>query len=366
MINEQNFQEYLLLYLDNELSVKEILEVEDYIKRNDFAKAEYLSLKATKLPSGTIRFENISSLTKNENETINQENFQEKFLLYVDGELSKNENKAVEIFVLQHPNRQAEFDAIKKSRLHPEPILHPNKKELFRKEKKLFFYIKKFAVAAVFFGITSILLLNFYYKNKQPNNTIVKTSIDKSLIVQNEQEYQVQEKKYNESIKKNEEQAGLVNNNKTKIATVTNKSNLLLTKNILTNRENNITANKITVDNKITNNDFVEIEKSTVASKVDNTFFDRNTKQVAPLDISLISNRNITETKDDDLSTTKAALISTAVVYKTLEDDDNDDQLNHKKSRKPFVKNILSKASKLINIETDTEKPKQFFTLTLR
>jgi hypothetical protein len=66
--------------------------------------------------------------------TINRNNYESFFLLYIDNELSDAEKKTVELFVGQNADLQPEFDAIKKTILQPELIHLENKNELLKKE----------------------------------------------------------------------------------------------------------------------------------------------------------------------------------------------------------------------------------------
>ena len=91
-INRNNYEEFLLLYIDGELSTTQQKEVEIFLEQHTDIKQELSDLLDTKLQIEEVSFGDISALLKNEINGINLNNYQEHFLLFVDNELSK-ENK---------------------------------------------------------------------------------------------------------------------------------------------------------------------------------------------------------------------------------------------------------------------------------
>jgi hypothetical protein len=66
---------------------------------------------------------------------INRYNYEEFFLLYVDGELSAGERKSVEDFVVLNPDLEEELSMLKQSLLKPDhSVVMENKSVLFRNE----------------------------------------------------------------------------------------------------------------------------------------------------------------------------------------------------------------------------------------
>jgi hypothetical protein len=65
---------------------------------------------------------------------INRHNYEEFFLLYVDGELSAAERSNVEAFVQQHPDLKMELDMLLQTKLLPEEELNFDKSFLFKSE----------------------------------------------------------------------------------------------------------------------------------------------------------------------------------------------------------------------------------------
>lgn len=157
-INRNNYEEYFLLYADDELSKAERKMVEVFVKENPEFREEFCMLKLTiNIPDDEIKLEDKSFLFKNESSFIsNKNNYEEASVLYHDNELSEKEKLETENFVAQHPGLKSEFDLIGKAKLSPETlIVYPDKKELYRKEKSgkvISMKMWRYVAAAVLIG----------------------------------------------------------------------------------------------------------------------------------------------------------------------------------------------------------------------
>jgi hypothetical protein len=138
LINRHNYEEFFLLYVDNELNVAERKAVEDFVQQNPDLEEELVMMMQSVLrPDRNIVFGNKESLLKNKpaNGLVNESNYEEYFVLYGDNELSNEEKDLVEQFVYKHPRYQAEFELIQQARFIPEhAALYPDKNELYRTE----------------------------------------------------------------------------------------------------------------------------------------------------------------------------------------------------------------------------------------
>jgi anti-sigma factor RsiW len=63
---------------------------------------------------------------------IHRDNYEEFFLLYIDGELTAPEMASVEHFVEQHPELKPELQRLMETRLNPEPVSFEGKESLLR------------------------------------------------------------------------------------------------------------------------------------------------------------------------------------------------------------------------------------------
>ena len=151
-INRNTYEEFFLLYVDNELSQAQRREVEAFIEENPDLRSELDMLQDVVLrPEQPATFN--KDLLFRHNFPVNESNFEEYFVLYGDDELTREEKEYVEQFVYRHPQHQAEFELILRSRLQVDTsIVHPDKDSLYRHEKKerpvVYMQWMKIAVAA--------------------------------------------------------------------------------------------------------------------------------------------------------------------------------------------------------------------------
>lgn len=348
IINRNNYEEFLLLYIDGELSAGLQKEIENFLELNADIQLEFNNLLDTKLQAEPMSFGDISILLKNEN-AINKSNCVEHFLLFTDSELTLQQQQATETFVLQHPELQNEFIAIQQTKLPIEIIEYPNKEELYRKEKKpIVFYLQRIAVAAVFMGFGA-----FIYK----------------MVDTKEQE------KYTAY-------------NQPKIVDVTTKKEVTIlppslleptvTPAISSNKTVTVLAKTVTNSNKKNN------KKNVVNSVTNNTIPALNTQANALVETAIINSNALLEAKNKQalnslvttdikpLVSSKEATIANSlsservvntVVYKTLDEDDDNENASTKKSK---LKNLLRKAAKMITPkETSDDDSRKLFAVTL-
>ncbi len=174
-INRNNYEEYFLLYADNELSKAERKMVEIFVQENPGLKEEFCMLKlAINFPDKEVTLSDKSFLLKKESSFINENNYEEIFVLYYDNELSETQKTDTQNFVIKHPEIKTEFELIGKAKLSPDKsIVFPDKKQLYRKEKSgkvIPLILWRSLAAAVFIGFG--LWVSFPYftnHNKTPH-----------------------------------------------------------------------------------------------------------------------------------------------------------------------------------------------------
>lgn len=166
-IDRHNYEEFFLLYLDNELSIEDKKQVEAFVKENPDLEEEFLMFQQSKLiADDSIVFDAKETLMKEEDSFINMANYEEWLVLYADNELTASEKAAVEKFAAQHPHVKEELALFEKTILQPEKIVFANKEILYRKEEKVRVVVMrwwKVAVAAVLIlgiGFTTYSVLN--------------------------------------------------------------------------------------------------------------------------------------------------------------------------------------------------------------
>jgi hypothetical protein len=183
-INRNNYEEIFLLYVDNELDAESRLAVENFMQQNPDLVVEFEMLMQTRSVADETIFFDKDILLRTEGDGINETNYGEYFLLYIDNELSAAKREEVERYVLQHPRLQDEFTTLKQAVLAPEMISYGNKKDLYRTERRRTVYLRswRWAAAAIFTGVCAI----GWWLMEKPATTIT-VAVDHSAQHQSKQ-----------------------------------------------------------------------------------------------------------------------------------------------------------------------------------
>lgn len=152
-VNRNNYEEYFLLYADNELSAEAKVEVELFIKNNPDLEEELTMLRQAVLkPDNSILID--KSMLRREESFINSGNFETRFIEYHDDELSEAEESEVLKFIGAN-KLQDEFALFAQAKMQPEQIPFPAKYSLYRKEEdeKVIPFRWWMAAAAILVGV---------------------------------------------------------------------------------------------------------------------------------------------------------------------------------------------------------------------
>lgn len=133
-INLENYEEYFLLYVDNELTEAEKAAVELFVEQHPELKEEWTMLMDTKLEPEDIRMDMKNDLYRSA-ETINESNFETFQLSLLDDELNDKEKQAILEYNSQHQKAASNFEWLSKTKLPVEEIAFPDKSVLYRSEK---------------------------------------------------------------------------------------------------------------------------------------------------------------------------------------------------------------------------------------
>jgi hypothetical protein len=178
-INRNNYEEFFLLYVDNELSAAERNAVELFVQQNADLKEELNMLQQTVLNADDMVFDK-TSLFKEEATAI-----QESLLLYVDDELNVADKLNIEKLIKTDTAVGKELAILQQTKLQPDTaIVFANKNILYRKEagKVVGLPWRRIAAAAIItgFGIWgTVALVN---NNKTTETTIVKNGEVKPTV----------------------------------------------------------------------------------------------------------------------------------------------------------------------------------------
>ena len=136
-INRNNYEEFFLLYADNELTAAEKEAVGVFVDQHPDLKEELDMLLQAVLPANELVFPDKEALYRTtDTSLVNMTNFESFFVRYCDDELTNEEKAATELFVYNHPEFQVDFELIQQARLQPDAaIVFPDKHSLYRQQQ---------------------------------------------------------------------------------------------------------------------------------------------------------------------------------------------------------------------------------------
>ncbi|MFL5740054.1 MAG: anti-sigma factor family protein [Flavisolibacter sp.] len=154
-----NYEEFLILYMDNELNESERKMVEEFLSAHPDLQSELDILMSTKLPteSFTIYKDELMS------HSMKLSSVDEELLLYIDNELSIDRKKAVELEINSNKDYALQHQLLLQTKLNRSEIIsYPNKSELYHNTRRVA-YLKtwmRVAVAVVVFAGTALWYFN--------------------------------------------------------------------------------------------------------------------------------------------------------------------------------------------------------------
>lgn len=201
MITRVNYEEFFLLYADNELSAADRQVVETFVAENPDLEEELRTLLQCRLKSeSNLFFKNKESLLKQELQPeqaenadqakkeifIDHTNYSAYFLSYADGELDEDSIMSVEDSIRRDPFLRRELALLQLMVNEPDPtIVFKNKEILYRKERdrKIMFFERNpvgFGIAAAAVVLLAIGLLTFNRMRKNTGPSLVVSSVSRA------------------------------------------------------------------------------------------------------------------------------------------------------------------------------------------
>lgn len=175
-INRNNYEEYFLLYADNELCEQGKNEVEIFVQKNpDLEEELVMLLQAVLKPDHSVVLNNKAFLNKQETSL-----YEEQFILYHDNELNLSEKGEVEETIKNDAVLKREFELLQQLYLKPDTsIVFPGKRFLYKREKPgkvIPVSWGKLAAASVLAGFTVWGVSIYLLKDKPEQAIAVKVS----------------------------------------------------------------------------------------------------------------------------------------------------------------------------------------------
>jgi hypothetical protein len=168
IINLTNYEEYFILYMDDELTAEQKTRVEQFLQENPHLKTELDCLLNTKLPAEEITFTNKEELMSSQMKT---EIIDEKLFLFLDNELNAEEKSRVETQLQSDAAYQLQYNSLLQTRLDPSDIIaYPDKKELYRHSAVVISFTTWMRIAAAVILVATASLLFVFYPNNHNNN----------------------------------------------------------------------------------------------------------------------------------------------------------------------------------------------------
>ncbi len=163
MITRDNYEEFFLLYVDNELSAAERQAVERWVADNPDLKEEWDILSQCRMrPDDHLVFTGSEVLLKQEG-ALTEDNYEKYFLSYVDGELDEVTRRSVDEFVRRHASLRRELERLQQTVSTPDPaVVFANKEVLYKKEdtRRIMPLPWRIAAAAIVAGVIGLLIFN--------------------------------------------------------------------------------------------------------------------------------------------------------------------------------------------------------------
>lgn len=187
-INRHNYEEFFLLYVDNELSAADKKAVDVFVQENPDLQGELLLLQETVAKADDVVLEKKDWLFMEEGVSALQENL----LLYADGELSPSEIKTVEALLATDRSAKAELNILQQTKLQPDTsVVFADKQSLYRTEggRVVGFKWWRVAAAAVLLGLvvwTGVTVYNNNTKTIPVTEGVVKRDNTNPEKIQNE------------------------------------------------------------------------------------------------------------------------------------------------------------------------------------
>jgi hypothetical protein len=359
-INRHNYEEFFLLYVDNELSAADRKAVDVFVQDNPDLKGELQMLQQTVVKADDIVLEKKDWLFMDEKASALQENL----LLYADDELSITDKRSIEALLATDKTSQAEWNILRQTKLQPDmSVVFDDKRSLYRTEGSRVIGFKwwRVAAAAVLLGIglwTGVSIYKNNFKTTEGPEGIAKDNI--KAKEQNKEETPVNtiaeqqdQDKESAATPQNNNVASLQDNPKEKNTVKndqqTEKNNRNIKKDDVQPEENIAVQNK----NEKPSNNLPRPYFENINNDKRNVTASRNVTQetINSGKETIVAKANPVEAQPNPEEQTTIAAIP--VVNKTTEDNNRYLDIDESKGKRTILGGILRKAKRMVERTTN-------------
>ena len=159
LVNRDNYEMYVLDFLDGKLSGKEKEIFGRFLRDNPDIMEEIMNIEQIKLVPENIRYTEkdiLKKATGKENVKIKKTKFQHNSIAYFEGDLSSSEMKEFEAYLSKYPGKRSDFESFGKVYLKPDiNIVFPSKSKL----RRLSIRQQRYRVISYISGAAAILII---------------------------------------------------------------------------------------------------------------------------------------------------------------------------------------------------------------
>lgn len=172
IISLQNYEEWFVLYLDNELTAAKRKEVEDFLLLHPQLQEEMDLLQSTRLPVEQVIFSGKAELLA---ASMKMNTVDEALLLYVDNELPAAEYKKIDDQLRTDNDFRLQYELLQKTKLDSADVVsYPDRKELYRHSEKRVIVPVWMRIAA---AVVLLLTGSYLFMPNESSNSVQPTTV---------------------------------------------------------------------------------------------------------------------------------------------------------------------------------------------
>ncbi|MBL0104135.1 MAG: hypothetical protein IPP51_10550 [Bacteroidetes bacterium] len=185
MLTRNNYETWFIDYHDGALSKTQVAELFAFLEKNTDLKAEFEFFNSVSLEPEEITFSGKESLKRS---LIDQTNYLNWFVSYVENDLSESDRKLVEEFLKAHPELLKELELIIKTKSIPDyTIIFKDKSSLRKTAKVLTFSRTVYRSLSIAASIVLIAVAYYFIqlRGKQKEEFAHQDQTEKSVAPSN-------------------------------------------------------------------------------------------------------------------------------------------------------------------------------------